>query len=136
MLPGVERFAEPARVDRLDAGLAVRAVGDDADLRAGEADRLLAEFVDGHGDQRDGDLLAGGQEHVHLAGGRAGGDLGGLGDEVVGGAPWAETTTMTWLPACLARIGLARGLHHRSASLRLDPPNFCTTTPTANSSGC
>ena len=50
-----------------DARLRVRGVGDDPRLGAGEADRAMAEVVDGHGAQRAGDALAGGKEHVHLA---------------------------------------------------------------------
>ena len=70
----------------------------------------------GHRHQRDGDLLAGGQEHVHLAGGGLLGDLGGhaIRSSVV--LPWALTTTMTWLPACLARMALRAASMIRSAS--------------------
>ena len=39
MLPGVERVPEPAGADVEDLGLAVRRVGDDPGLGAGEADR-------------------------------------------------------------------------------------------------
>ena len=41
--------------------------------------------LDRHGHQRDGDLLAGGQEHVHFAGRRLLGDLAGQVDQLVGG---------------------------------------------------
>ena len=71
--------------DALDAGLGVRAVGDDADLGAGEADGAFAERLDRHRHQRDGDLLAGGQQHVHLAGRRLLGDFLGQLDQFVGG---------------------------------------------------
>ena len=111
--------------DVLDAGLGVGAVGDDADLGAGEADGLLAELLDGHGHQRDGDLLAGGQEHVHLAGRRVLGDLAGpaaISSSVV--SPRALTTTMTWLPACLARMARRAAAMMRSALATLVPPNF------------
>ena len=59
--------ADPVGADRTDPRLAVRAVGADLHLRAGEADGLPAEVVDRHRDQRDRHLLAGGEEHVHLA---------------------------------------------------------------------
>ena len=71
--------------DVLDAGLGVRTVGDDADLGAGEADGLFAERLDGHGHEGDGDLLAGRQQHVHLAGRRMLADLAGQFDELIGG---------------------------------------------------
>ena len=45
-------------------------VGDDAGLRAGERAGLGAERGDGHRDQRVGDPLAGGQQHVQLPGRR------------------------------------------------------------------
>ena len=51
----------------MDAGLGERVVGDQPDLPAGEADRLVALGVDRHGHQGDGDLLAGGQELIHFA---------------------------------------------------------------------
>ena len=41
--------------------------------------------LDGHGHQGDGDLLAGGQQHVHLAGRRLLADLAGQRDQLVGG---------------------------------------------------
>ena len=64
----VQRGADAVRVDVDDPGLAVDAVGDHAGLAAGEGLGRGAELVDGHGQQRHGDALAGGQEHVHLAG--------------------------------------------------------------------
>ncbi len=81
----VEGLAHPGGGDALDACLGVGAVGDDADLGAGKADGLLAQGLDGHGQESDGDLLAGGQEHVHLAGRRVLGDLAGQLDQLVGG---------------------------------------------------
>ena len=72
-------------VQALDAGLGVGAVGDEAGLPAGEADGGNADLLQGHGQQGDGDLLAGSQEHIHLAVGRVTGDLGRLGDEIIGG---------------------------------------------------
>ena len=80
----VEQLLHPLGRDRLDAGLGVRAVGADADLAAGEADRLGAERMDRHRHQRDAHLLAGREEHVHLAGRRVVGDLLGQVDEHVG----------------------------------------------------
>ena len=53
-----------------DLRLGVEAVGDDPRLRAGQRDGGDAERVQRHGGERDGLLLAGGDEHVELAGAR------------------------------------------------------------------
>ena len=55
-----------------DAGLGVGAIGAHADLGPGEGSRLEAEGVQCHGQERDGLLLAGGEQHVQLAGIRGG----------------------------------------------------------------
>ena len=74
-------------LDALDAGVAVSGIGVHARLPAGEGDHLIAHPLNGHGAQGDGDLLAGGQEHIHLPLGGVGIELLGLGDQVVGGVP-------------------------------------------------
>ena len=71
----VEQLLHPLGRDRLNAGLGVRAVGADADLRAGEAHGLGPERMNRHRHQRDAHLLAGREEHIHLAAGRVVGDL-------------------------------------------------------------
>ena len=48
--------------------------------------------------------------------------------------PCALTTTMTPLPSDLARMAFRAASMMRRASLTLDPPNFCTTKPTAPTS--
>ena len=60
------------------------AVGDDADLRPRQTDRLVPQRMDRHGHQRHADLFAGRQEHVHLPGRRLIGDLPGQVDQQVG----------------------------------------------------
>ena len=72
-------------VDVADAGASVGVVGEDAGLCAGEGDRAVSEFADGHGEEGAADHFAGGEEHVHLAAGRAGADGLGEGDQFVGG---------------------------------------------------
>ena len=74
-------------LDALDAGVAVGGIGIHARLPAGEGDHLIAHSLNGHGAQGDGDLLAGGQKHIHLPLGSVGIELLGLGDQVVGGVP-------------------------------------------------
>ena len=60
-------------------------VGDHAGLGAGERPGLGAERGDGHRDQRVGDPLTGGQQHVQLAGRRRRRDLLGQVHQLVGG---------------------------------------------------
>ena len=74
-------------VQPLDAGVSVDRVGAESGLPARQGDDRVAHGLDGHGTQRAGDLLAGGEEHIHLPLGTVGVDLGGLGDQVVGGIP-------------------------------------------------
>ena len=85
--PSSSACVDAVAADLGDLGLAVDVVGDDAHLRAGERDRVVPLGVDRHREQRDGDLLAGGQQHVHLAVGGLGGDLPGELDELVGHVP-------------------------------------------------
>ena len=54
---------------------AMAGVGDDPGLRPGEARRPHTEVVDRHCQQRGGNALAGGEQHVHLAAVALGGDL-------------------------------------------------------------
>ena len=63
----LELVAQPRRLDREDARVAVDGVGAHAGLGAGEADRLDADRVQRHHQQRAGLRLAGAQQHVHLA---------------------------------------------------------------------
>ena len=46
---------------------------------------MAAQLVQGHGQQRNADLLAGGQQHIHLTRRGVVGDLPCLGDQVIGG---------------------------------------------------
>ena len=50
-------------------------VGDDAALRSGEAHGRDIPLLEGHGEKRHGDPLAGGEQHVELASRRASGHL-------------------------------------------------------------
>ena len=68
-----------------DACLSVGAVGAEARLPAGQADGMAAQLVQGHGQQRNADLLAGGQQHIHFTRRRVVGDFPCLGDQVIGG---------------------------------------------------
>ena len=62
----VERLVDPARAHLDDLRLAVRRVGDDPGLRAGERDRVVAEVGDRHRDERARDALADRDQHVQL----------------------------------------------------------------------
>jgi hypothetical protein len=79
-----ERVADAVRVDLHDAGVAVLGRGDHPGLRPGERARLHPQRVDGHGDQRVGDALARGEEHVHLPRRRCGRHLLGQVQQLVG----------------------------------------------------
>ena len=120
-----------------DPGLAVRGVGDDAGLRAGERPGLVAEVGDRHREQRHRDPLAGGQQHVELARPAAAGvtcSARSISSSVV--SPIAETTTTTSLPALLGgddplgdpldAVGVGDGrtavLLHDEAHRRLSSP--------------
>ena len=80
-----QRLAQPVRVDLHDPRVAVLGRGDHAGLRAGERAGLRAERVDGHRDQRVGDPLTRGEQHVHLARRRRRGHLLGEVEQLVGG---------------------------------------------------
>ncbi len=71
-------------VDGLDPRLVVRAVGDDLDLAAGIRARRIAALLERHRQQRDRDLLAGGQQHVEFAAAGFGVDLLREFDQAVG----------------------------------------------------
>ena len=57
----------------------------DPHLPGRKAHHRQAHALQGHGAQGDGDLLAGGQQHIHLPLGGLGVDLLGLVNEIVGG---------------------------------------------------
>ena len=63
----VELAPHAGRLDARDPGLAVAAVGGDAGLRTAQADRLDAQRVEGHRDERRALVLAGREQHVELA---------------------------------------------------------------------
>jgi hypothetical protein len=62
----------------------VRVVGDDADLRAGVAAGFQTEILERHGKQGDGDLFAGGDQHIQFARVRFLLDFLGQGDQAIG----------------------------------------------------
>ena len=57
----------------------------EARLPAGQGDHRIAHGLDGHGAQGTGDLLAGGQEHIHLPLGGLRVDFRRFINQVVGG---------------------------------------------------
>ena len=81
----VEKLVDLVRRDVADLRLGMDAVGDDARLRSGERDGFVSEVLDGHGGERDGGLLACGQQCVHFALGRgdAGADFAGQLDQAI-----------------------------------------------------
>jgi hypothetical protein len=83
----VERLVDAPRPHLHDLGLPVHRVGDDAGLRAGEGDRLVAEVVDHHRRERARDPLAHRDEHVELAWVRRGGHPPRQVEQLVGRVP-------------------------------------------------
>ena len=83
----VQGGGDPAGGDVDDPGIPVRAGGDDARLRAGQRAGVHPLVMDRHGQQRRAHPLAGGQQHVQLAGRRERGDLEGEIHQLVGGVP-------------------------------------------------
>ena len=79
-----QRGVDALGADLDDLRLGVRRVGDDAGLRAGERDGLVAEVVDRHRAERVRDPLAGRDEHVVLAWLRPRRHLVGQADQLVG----------------------------------------------------
>jgi hypothetical protein len=79
----VQRLVDTRSAHLHDLGLAVRAVGEDPRLRAGERDRLLPEVVDRHRAERVRDALPDRHEHVVLTRMRVRRDLVGEANQVV-----------------------------------------------------
>ena len=65
--PAADLGAHAGRVDVGDARPAVARVRADAGLRSGQRDGLDARRLEGHGHERAADVLAGGEQEVHLA---------------------------------------------------------------------
>ena len=122
---GVEGVPQPARRDVDDLGVAVGAGGDHPGLRPGERAGLRAQRLDGHRDQRVGDPLAGGQQHVHLARRRRRGHLAGQIQQVVGGVAHRRNdddhlvTGFLGLDDALGDTADALGVRHRGSAVLL-----------------
>ena len=69
----------------LDPSRAVHRVGVKSGLPAQQADHRKAHTLNGHGQQRNGDLLPGGQQLIHFSGCCVGVDLFGLFNQIIGG---------------------------------------------------
>ena len=113
--------------DALDARFRVRAVGDDADLRAGEADGAFAERLNRYRHERDGDLLSRREKHVHLARRRLIAQFLGQFDQFIGGVAASADDDNDLMAGLPGANGFARRRLIRSAVATLLPPNFCTT---------
>src|SRR5690606_12468717 len=81
---GIQVLAHLVLVDLLDTRLHVRVVSEDRDLGAGVGTRLKPLLVQCHRQQRNGDLLAGGHQHIPHARRRLLGDLFGEADQAIG----------------------------------------------------
>ena len=85
------------------------------------------EVGDGHGQQRHGDALAGGQQHVHLAGRRVGRDPPGQRDQVVGGVAHGGDDHHDVIPGEAEATTRSATRRIRDASPTEVPPYFWTT---------
>jgi hypothetical protein len=94
------------------------------DLPAGEAPGLQADVLEGHGQQGDGDLLAGGDQHVQFA--RVGLLVDFLGQAMrrLVSPDMADTTTTTWWPSILNLATRSATLRMRSMEPTEVPPYF------------
>ena len=114
------------RRDVGDLRLGVHLVGDDAGLRSGERHGRDADAVQRQRGERDGLLLAGGEEHVDLAGAGLGGDLAGELEQVVGHARHGGDDHDQLVPGLVAGghagsdVADALGVAHRGAAIFLD----------------
>ena len=81
----LELLADAQRLDVRDPGAPMAPVGPDARLGSGQRDRVHAERLERHRDERAAHVLASREEQVHLARVRLVGDGGRERDEVVGG---------------------------------------------------
>jgi len=79
-----KRLFDAIRADILDACLAMKSIGNNADLWSRKRNRFMAQFMDRHREQRDRDLLSGREQHVHLALLRVRIDLFRKVDQIVG----------------------------------------------------
>ena len=82
--PGRKLTLDPRRLDACDARAPEDGVRADPGLHAAEADRVAPQLVQRHREQRRGDRLAGGEEHVQLARARVARDLVRQRDQPVG----------------------------------------------------
>ena len=134
----VERLVDAVRANVDDLRLAVRRVGHDPRLRAGERDRLVAEVVDGHRAQRVGDALADGDQHVELARVRVRAHLGceveqfvgrvahrrEHADDAVTGLARADQAPRDLLDLLGVRDRGSAELHHHGPAVELGPLDF------------
>ncbi len=82
---GIKGLADAIGVDVFDLGSREGIVGGDAGLPAGEADGAVSQRLDGHGQKRHANLLARGEQHIHLALGGVVVQCGGKPHQFVGG---------------------------------------------------
>ena len=80
-------FFHPPGFHVADAGGRVLAVGGHARLPAGEGYRRAPQLVKGHAQQGNGNLFAGGQQHIHLPRRRRRADLRRFLQQFIGGIP-------------------------------------------------
>ena len=129
----VERLPQPAGGDVDDLGVAVGAGGDHTGLRPGERPGLGTERVDGHRDQRVGDPLTRGQQHVHFPRRRGRADLSGQVEQVVGGVAHGGdhhddvVALLLGLHDALGDAADPLGVRYRGSAVLLHDERHCQT---------
>ena len=125
-LAGLHPADQLRALDRRDARLAVRGVGEDRDLPALPGAGLDADLLQRDRQQAGGHLLAGGHHGVVLPRVVQRRQLLAPGDQLVGDAGHGGDHDRDLLPASTSRFTRCATLRMRSRSATEVPPNFIT----------
>ena len=85
--PLIQRGTDAFRIYPLDPGSGIHGRGLEPGLPAQKGNHRESQFFNGHGQQGNGDLFPGGQQHIHLPLAALGIDFIGLFNQIVGGIP-------------------------------------------------
>ena len=134
--PAVEVLVDLLGSDVENFRLGVHTVGHDTGLCAGQRNGLGIHALQGHGEKRDGRLLAGGKEHVHFALARTFADFAREFDQGIGHAGHGRDHNDDFV-ACFLSFEHApghvldpRGIADRSAAVFLDDEGHYSTPNT------
>lgn len=123
---GLEVATDFLIVDLQDARLVVRAVGEDPHLVTGVGHRRNTALDQGHGQQGDGHLLAGGDDHIQFTRNRLIADLLGQVDQAIGFTAHRRQYNHQVIAGFANFLTLSATCSIRSTVPTEVPPNFCT----------